>query len=1134
MLKFTRLFLSTLGVGLICLLLGTVPGWGQNLAGTVAVSVFDQAGASVPGAQLQIKNLATNDTRRAETQQNGTYSFPDLTFGTYELIVTKDGFATQVFQSVLVQTARVTTVKVVLAVAAAQQTVTVSETVSSLVETDSTVLSNTIDTKQVVNLPLAGRNVMSLAFLVPGWASGGTGTSGTWNNMPGGAVVSADFDGVPGISNRFRSGGFNYGTTVVQPRIEDVAEMTVQTAQLDLSGSGTSSMRIAIVGRRGTNQFHGRLYEDFRNTVLNSNSWSNNARRIPRSITKLNEFGGNIGGPIKKDKIFFFGTWSQRMQPNTQVVNTTVLNPATQQGNFTYTNTSGVVKTVNVLQTAGTAGYPSKILPSVAAQLTKINGVLSQGILTQGSDPNISTLSFASPGSNKVYYPTVRGDYLFSERLRVNLSYSQQKSNNYKTYAAQFPGGIDPLDYTSSRGNNRIAGLGVDWTVRPTLINQFRGGYMYQYSAFSPENLGLDYSKIDRQTWGYGQGLYAGAYPRRTISSFYPLLSANDNLVWQKGSHTYTFGGSWYAEHDHYWNGPGGEPNYSFGINAQDPLSAIFTSAFADMPTSQRSAAQNLYAELVGRVSRVTIGVGRPVDTKTKQYKPYGQFNLNEFMQAAGFWAQDKWRLRSNLTLNYGLRWDVVGDNYSVDGLYSTLPTEADVWGPTPVGAIFKPGTLGGVSEPVFKATQHAYHTNTHNLSPAVAIAWSPNFSEGILGKVLPKDRTVIRAGYSLRFYTEGSQNFWAFGSNGGNFFYQQGSLVPNPTPALGNFTPGSLTYGDPLPPYYLTPATYQTSVPASQMFASGWFRGLNPGISMPFVEQWNFGIQRQIGAGSAIEVRYVGNLGRREWTARNINETNIFENGFLTEFNSARNNLAINRANGKGASFQNNALPGQVNLPIFTAAFGSATSSNFRSGTYVTYMDTGAAGAMANDLAGNTTFLCNMIGTAAFPACASKVGNVPGAGYPINFWQANPYAPGTVANYLDATGKSNYNALQVDFRQRPTHGMQFNVNYTLAHSLNLGAQNQIQSESGFPLTNRNFRLNYQPSNFDIRHTFRVNGTYDLPFGKGQFLLKNAGPLDRVVNGWTWAPSSRCRPAARYRSAAATAPSTRTATRGSS
>src|SRR6185295_13884747 len=180
------------------------------------------------------KDIETNDIRRAETQTSGIYTFPNLHFGTYELTVAKQGFESVVYSSVQVQTGRLTSIAATLKIGGTTQTVTVAETATPLVETDSSILGNTIDTKQVVNLPLNGRNIISLAFLVPGWAATGqVGTStGTWNNLPGGAVVGSDFDGTPGISNRFRSGGFQYGTTAVQPRIEDIAEMTIQTGQL--------------------------------------------------------------------------------------------------------------------------------------------------------------------------------------------------------------------------------------------------------------------------------------------------------------------------------------------------------------------------------------------------------------------------------------------------------------------------------------------------------------------------------------------------------------------------------------------------------------------------------------------------------------------------------------------------------------------------------------------------------------------------------------------------------------------------------------------------------------------------------------------------------------------------------------
>jgi hypothetical protein len=381
---------------LLAMFLVTYSAFGQSsTGGSVSVTVLDPAGAAVAGAALELKSNETNDVRRATSQSHGEYTFPQLPFGAYQLTVGAAGFQTAIFQAVQVQTGRDTNVNVTLKIGGATEKVEVSASASPLVETDSNTLSETIDTAQVVNLPVAGRSVMGLAFLVPGWSSTGAGsTSGTWNNMPGGAVVGADFDGTPGISNRFRSGGFNYGTTAVQPRIEDVGEMTVQTAQLDLSGNGTSAMRISIVSRHGTNQYHGRLYEDFRNTDLNANSWINNARNLPRNILKLNDFGGSVGGPIVKNKLFFFGTWATSLQPGSAVSTANVLSAAAQQGNFTYKATNGSLQTLNVLQLAGTAGGRATVVPSTAAQFAKINGVLGMGTLTQTSDPNISTLSF--------------------------------------------------------------------------------------------------------------------------------------------------------------------------------------------------------------------------------------------------------------------------------------------------------------------------------------------------------------------------------------------------------------------------------------------------------------------------------------------------------------------------------------------------------------------------------------------------------------------------------------------------------------------------------------------------------------------------------------------------------------------
>ncbi|MBZ5620805.1 MAG: hypothetical protein LAQ69_19070 [Acidobacteriia bacterium] len=448
----------------------------------------------------------------------------------------------------------------------------------------------------------------------------------------------------------------------------------------------------------------------------------------------------------------------------------------------------------------------------------------------------------------------------------------------------------------------------------------------------------------------------------------------------------------------------------------------------------------------------------------------------------------------------------MVGDDHDLNGAYANA-TPANLWGPTPVGAIFQPGNLGGIQNPTFNSHVHAYNTQWINLQPAAALAWSPKFG-GFLGKILPDGKTVFRTGWSKRMYQEGAQNFWAYASNQGSFFFQQGQAVPDTTGAIGTYKPGSLSLGQPLPQYALFPTTWAPNLPESTLSFNSSFFAMNPNIRQPYVEQWNFGIERQLGAGTALEVRYVGNLGMHGWMSYNLNEVNIIENGFLTEFKNAQNNLAISQAAGKGNSFANQGLAGQVPLPIFAAAFGTTSGPLYNQ--FVTQLrsaasgGTGAVGTVANTLASTQSYICNMFGAKLAPCTQLGLGGA-GTSYPINFWEANPFSTGNSVNYLDAVSHSNYHSLQVELRQRQWCGMQFNLNYTLSHSLVLGNVNGYQANVGGAgyITDRNFRLSYRPSPYDIRHIIHASGTYDLPFGKGKRFLNGNKLADEVAGGWT-------------------------------
>src|SRR5215831_14260627 len=266
-----RLHLRALWSLCILIGLGTVSSWAQITQGSISISVTDPSGAILSDTQLVLQDLATNVTRTAATSSAGSYTFAGLPTGTYRLTVTKPGFATQVFQSVTVSATRITDLNVGLKVGATSEKVEVSAAEVPVLETESNAITDTIDMKQVEDLPLSGRDISALSQLVVGYAGG------TWNGLPYMATGN-NVDGVVGTTQRMKFAGA--AQPLVQARIENMEEMTVQTDQLNMNtGYGIADMQVNFVTRRGTNRFHGRVYEDFRNTVLNADTWLNDADR---------------------------------------------------------------------------------------------------------------------------------------------------------------------------------------------------------------------------------------------------------------------------------------------------------------------------------------------------------------------------------------------------------------------------------------------------------------------------------------------------------------------------------------------------------------------------------------------------------------------------------------------------------------------------------------------------------------------------------------------------------------------------------------------------------------------------------------------------------------------------------------
>ncbi len=1075
--------------------------WAQGGQGTVTVKVADPTGSIIPGATLTLQDLSTNDIRHAATQASGSYSFVNLAAGNYRLIVSDTGFQSKVFETVVVHDVQTTDIDATLTPGGATTTVTVSGA-TSLIDTTSNAISTTVDMKQLQDLPIQGRNVIQLSSLVAGY-------SGTWNGLPSPAQ-SNSIDGVDASNNRRKFMG--NAQPLAQARLEDISEMTVQTDQLSLNqGFGQGDMQLNFVTRRGTNSFHGRAYEDFQNSALNANSWYNDANGLKKNHLILNDFGFSLGGPILKDKLFFFGSIGISKQPGTINGSSTVLTSTAQSGSFTFTGTDGQLHTVNLLtQIAQPNGLPNVINPTTAAAQSAINTSLSSGVVRPTADPNVQSLSWLTPSPTTMYFPAVRIDYNLSQRYRVDFAWNETKMSQPTAGLALFPGSGFAKQAAGNKSTDYTASIGFNWTISPTLINQLQGGLLYadQDTAYNASPI---WESEPTVTWGVGTS--GQSFPNLPTSTFYPTVTANDTMTWQHGSHTLSYGFSFFREQDHYWNPPSGFAHYSLGLASGDPALSDFSSApeLATATQSQLAEAESLYAQLVGRISSITGS--HAYNPKTGQYLSqgqYGSFNLDELQKAWGLFVQDSYHVTPTLTVNYGLRWDFTGDDHDLTSAYHSLPL-ASVWGPSGIGNSFNPGVLNGEQNPQFVARGHQYSPWNVSPQPQIGVAWNPQVTSGLLGALTGGGKSVIRAGFSLRRYTEPYQYYWDAASSYGGFFGQSFFLHANT-----NFAPGSLALGDSLPPFAVTPSSYTTTFPASATTFVNQFEsnsplaatGINPKISQPYVQSWNFGIQRSIGPRNVLEVRYIGSRSVHQWVSLNTNEVNIFENGFLKQFQQAQQNLATNTANGKPNNFSDTGLSGQQATPIFDAAFANVVpSSAYTNGAFVQLLKTGQAGALAAQLGGGLggTYFCNMVTTSFAPCGPGGTANYHGGGgsYPINFLQANPFFSGQEVGYMDSAGYSTYNGLQIDLRQAQWHGMQFNANYTWSHTLGVSSPPTQWTGQFNQFSLRDMARSYTPTAYDIRHVVHVSGTYDLPVGKGRRFLNRGGVLNEVVGGWT-------------------------------
>ncbi|MPZ20533.1 MAG: TonB-dependent receptor plug domain-containing protein [Luteitalea sp.] len=470
--------------------------------GAIAGTVVDASGAVVPGASVHLRDELTNSERETVSNEQGAFQLLDLQAGSYEVTVALEGFRSTVYSGVAVESARTTDLNVRLEVGALGEDVVVTGAAPTL-ETTSSTLSTTVTNDDLQNLPLSGRNVLNFALLVPGVQSSSAANAreSTYQGMPG-ATINITIDGINNNSQGFKSGGTSFFATV-PPRLDAIEEVSVSTGGLGADTGAEGAMNIRFVTRRGTNAFRGGTFFQYRHDSLNANDYFNNARDVEKPRDRRNEFGGHLGGPILRDKAFFFFNWEEARVPRQEIQTRTVLTEEARQGVYRYQGTDGVERTANLLDIARSNGFSGTVDPIIGSQLATIDGTAENAALTS-TDLLRNELRWNESRTTIEHYPTVRVDYHLTPSLAVNgaLNLFDRDIDGRR----QFPGDLTPLQVF---GNTWLIGSSsMNWTISPTTLMEIRYGLQRNSDTFNRGEL------IDQFDIGGRRALRAADGPR--------------------------------------------------------------------------------------------------------------------------------------------------------------------------------------------------------------------------------------------------------------------------------------------------------------------------------------------------------------------------------------------------------------------------------------------------------------------------------------------------------------------------------------------------------------------------------------------------------------------------------------------
>lgn len=1134
--------------------IGSTAAVAQSGSGSTTLSgvVMDAQGGVIPGAAVVAKNNATNVTFESVTDAAGRFTVPSVTPGTYTVRVSLEGFKTAVAPDVRVVSATPTSIKLTLEVGALTEAVVVTGA-ADVVQTQTATVASTIDVKQIMQLPVITHTALDYIVSLSGVETSGSNTRGsTINGLPT-SSINITLDGINVQDKRGSEGFFMF----IRPMMDSVEQITVSTSNPGAEASGSGGANIKMETRAGSNRFSASVYNTWRNQAgtndadaikrekspgwlwkLNTPYWFNK-RDLPKTAagdffindTRLQTPGFRVGGPIFKDKAFYFFNYEEFRLPESRSRTRFILNTAAQFGNFTYPRADGAGnQTINLLTLAAAKGQTSTTDPVIAKILADIR--LASG--TTGGlrtfDLNNDQFDFVPSATQKRKFPTVRVDYNVTTNHRLSGSYRYNDFNSNPDFLnsaeARFPGFVN----VGNQISGRYMWQGTLHSIFGKVVNEMRVGGQDATGLGTYFGKGVDETMFNCQVagcqsaggkgWVFGfptvgtNGVTSVTASSAPSSGVAAQSSFEDTLTWIKGAHSLSFGGSWARISTRNWATTPTAATLGFGTVSNDTAAFNMldaTNGAANFPgginTTYSGYAKNLYGFLTGRVTGLTATYFLQPDGT---YKAGGDRTNQVTADDIGFFASDSWRVKPNLTLTLGLRWEVQLP-MTTDGLYSRPQTWEMVYGITGAGTgkygegnLYKPGVLTG-TQPIlvpYENGKSAYNTDWNNIAPSIGFAWRPNLQSSFLTKIIGTE-PVFRGGYSITYTRLGTAFFDSnysgnpgrsragsrsattgtpfLGSDGWPVLLRDtGRLTPSaaPAPLTGNWT--------------LTPAVNESV----DIHYPDW--------PIPMTHQYSFGIQRQFGKSIGVDVRYIGNTNVGGWGSWNMNATQQWsmlsgENGFLDEFRKAQANLRSNIVAGLGNTFAYTGAAGTSPLPIFQAYFAGTplkdaknqvaanyTSANYRSSTWYNSLNMYAPN--LGGIAGTgTSGLQNSIGTGT-GLDANRVA----AGLPINFFMANP-AVAQGSSFLETTtGNTRFNALQVDLTKRMSGGFMIQGNYAFSFGRKTWSQRSLR-EDWF----------YIDSGGGATHTFKANWVYELPFGKGKTFGGSASRLvDAIIGGW--------------------------------